>query len=110
MHEGVHAQASLQEILEGDFRNTTRAPGNQALTRKIRVAQFTYWCRTKNAWTVSGMMLDTLFHTRVSPPTADPQGICMLGHRVLECVGSTGARKDMHATWTLLESGNVHVQ
>ncbi|CAE6928585.1 unnamed protein product [Symbiodinium natans] len=44
------------------IKHTSRAPGNLILRRKIRAAQFTYWFRTKNAWTSAGVMLEALFN------------------------------------------------
>ena len=50
--------------LRKHLMDTTRKPGNKAMTRKIRSAQWTYWFKGQNLWTKTGEMLRHLHNNR----------------------------------------------
>jgi hypothetical protein len=46
--------------LRKTLNKVSRVPGNAAMTRKIRSAQYTYWFRRQNMWKKAGDMLSSL--------------------------------------------------
>ena len=47
--------------LRSHLKHIGRIPGNKAMTRKIRTAQWTYWMKGKDLWAETGKMCIELF-------------------------------------------------